>query len=69
MSDNDQQDGLRSRRQRAGGMAGGVFIAGGTLGGALLGMSFGQPSLGLVLGLGSGIAAAILFSLGLRRRS
>jgi len=69
MSDNDQQGEVRRSRQRSGGMAGGVFIAGGTLGGALLGMSFGQPSLGLVLGLGSGVAAAILFSLGLRRRS
>lgn len=41
-------------------MAGGFFIAGGMLGGAIAGIIYGQPSAGMVGGLLLGTAAAIL---------
>ena len=40
-------------------MAGGFFIAAGTLIGAILGAHYGQSSLGFVLGCGIGVAIAV----------
>ena len=40
--------------------AGGIFIAIGMLGGAIVGVLLDQPSAGMVIGLGLGIAAAAL---------
>lgn len=40
--------------------AGGIFIAIGMLGGAIVGVLMDQPSAGMVIGLGLGIAAAAL---------
>ena len=41
-------------------LAGGIFIAIGMLGGAVVGVVVDQPSAGMVIGLGIGIAAAAL---------
>lgn len=49
-------------------VAGGVFIALGMLTGAGFGVYWGQPSLGMVIGLGVGIAAALLVWLLNRQR-
>lgn len=38
--------------------AGGIFIAIGMLGGAIVGVMMDQPSAGMVIGLGLGFAAA-----------
>ncbi|MEI6486921.1 MAG: hypothetical protein WCO11_11720 [Sphingomonadales bacterium] len=46
---------------------GGVFVAFGLIGGAIAGVIVGQPSLGLLAGLGLGVAAAILIALADRR--
>ena len=40
--------------------AGGIFIAIGMLGGAIVGVIMDQPSAGMVIGLGLGIAAATI---------
>ena len=40
-------------------MAGGFFVALGLLGGAIAGVAKGQPSIGMVAGLGLGMAAAL----------
>ncbi len=40
--------------------AGGIFIAVGMLGGAVVGVIMDQPSAGMVIGLGLGIAAAAI---------
>ncbi len=40
--------------------AGGIFIAIGMLGGAIVGVIVDQPSAGMVIGLGLGIAAAVV---------
>ena len=40
--------------------AGGVFIAAGTVVGALVGIMFGQPSIGFLSGLALGILIAVL---------
>lgn len=40
--------------------AGGIFIAIGMLGGAVVGVMMDQPSAGMVIGLGLGFAAAAL---------
>jgi hypothetical protein len=40
-------------------IAGGFFIAAGLLGGALAGIYFGQPSIGMVAGFGFGILVAV----------
>ena len=40
--------------------AGGIFIAIGMLGGAIVGVIMDQPSAGMVIGLGLGIAAAVV---------
>lgn len=45
---------------------GGVFVALGLIGGAIAGVIAGQPSIGLLAGLGLGVLAAI--SLALRDR-
>ncbi|MEH3107668.1 MAG: hypothetical protein PGN09_10395 [Sphingomonas fennica] len=39
--------------------AAGVFLAIGAIGGAILGARAGQPSAGLLIGLGAGIAIAL----------
>lgn len=49
--------------------AGGVFIAIGALAGAFIGNRQGQPSLGLLIGFGVGVALALLlWGLDQRRR-
>ena len=48
---------MKNQRNKA---AGGIFIAIGMLGGAIVGVLMDQPSAGMVLGLGLGIAAAAL---------
>lgn len=49
--------------------AGGVFIAGGTVFGAVAGAALGQPVIGLLAGLGAGTAAALLtWTIDRRRR-
>ncbi len=40
--------------------AGGIFIAIGMLGGAIVGVIMDQPSAGMVIGLGLGIVAAAI---------
>ncbi len=40
-------------------MAGGFFIAAGMIGGAIAGIYFGQPSIGMVAGFGFGILVAV----------
>lgn len=47
-------------------MAGGIFLAIGTIGGVVIGASLGEPSLGFLAGLAIGIAAALLVWLGQR---
>ena len=41
-------------------MAGGLFIALGLLAGAIIGIAKGQPSAGMMIGFGAGIAIALL---------
>ncbi|MFC4292746.1 hypothetical protein ACFOWX_10010 [Sphingorhabdus arenilitoris] len=41
-------------------MAGGIFVAAGLMGGAIIGIAYGQPSIGMVAGLAVGAAAALL---------
>ncbi len=48
---------MKNQRNKA---AGGIFIAIGMLGGAIVGVLMDQPSAGMVIGLGLGIAAAAL---------
>lgn len=50
-------------------LAGGIFIAIGMLGGAIVGVIVNEPSAGMVIGLGLGIAAAALTWLIDSRRS
>ncbi len=50
-------------------VAGGFFIAAGMIGGAVLGMFQGEPSLYMVIGLGLGCAAALAIWLIDRARS
>jgi hypothetical protein len=40
--------------------AGGAFIALGTIVGAMVGLIYDQPSLGLLIGLGAGTGAALI---------
>ncbi|MDO9487868.1 MAG: hypothetical protein Q7J32_05795 [Sphingomonadaceae bacterium] len=47
---------------------GGVFIAIGLIGGSIIGVLYGQPSLGLVSGLVAGLAVAGLLALWEARR-
>jgi hypothetical protein len=47
---------------------GGIFIAIGLIGGTIIGVVYGQPSLGLVAGLGAGIVVAGLLALWEARR-
>lgn len=49
-------------------LAGGFFIAIGMLGGAIIGLVYRQPSLGMVLGLGAGVLIALAIWLLDRRR-
>lgn len=52
-----QRDGMNTQENKA---AGGIFIAIGMLGGAIVGVIMDQPSAGMVIGLGLGIAAATI---------
>ncbi len=47
---------------------GGIFIAIGLIGGSVAGVLYGQPSLGLVAGLGAGAAIAGLLAVWEARR-
>lgn len=47
---------------------GGIFIAIGLIGGSIIGVIYGQPSLGLIGGLVAGIVAASLLALWEARR-
>ena len=49
-------------------VGGGIFLAVGLLGGAIVGTLLGQPSKGLVFGLAVGIACAVALSLWDARR-
>ncbi|MBC7987533.1 MAG: hypothetical protein H7X93_12840 [Sphingomonadaceae bacterium] len=49
-----------SGEARSSGVAGGVFIAIGAIGGAAGGLMAGQPSIGFLLGTGLGLAIAAL---------
>ena len=46
---------------------GGIFIAAGLVLGAIAGWASGEPSLGLIVGLGVGVLAAIVLAVGDRR--
>lgn len=48
---------------------GGIFIAIGLIGGSIIGVIYGQPSLGLIGGLVAGIVVAGLLALWEARRS
>ena len=52
--------GMNEPYQKQNGVAGGIFIAIGLLGGAIIGTLKGQSSIGMVAGLGLGILAAVL---------
>jgi uncharacterized membrane protein len=57
----DENQGTQPKRASA---AGGVFIALGTIVGTIFGgFAFGQPSIGFVVGLVAGSAAAVLIAL------
>ncbi len=60
---------MNQQTPKQNGLAGGVFIAIGLLGGAIIGTLNGQSSIGMVAGLGVGIAAAILVWLYERTRN
>jgi hypothetical protein len=51
---------MNGNENKAPRLAGGVFIAIGMLGGAIIGVIMDQPSAGMVIGLGVGIAAAAI---------
>lgn len=48
---------------------GGIFMAIGTLGGAIVGGLLGQPSAGLLIGLGGGVLISVVLFLADRARS
>lgn len=56
----NSSDASRSQPPRR---AGGCLIAGGLIFGPIVGLFFGQVSLGLVLGFGLGVAAAVAMAL------
>lgn len=51
---------MNGNENKAPRLAGGIFIAIGMLGGAIVGVFVDQPSAGMVIGLGIGIAAAAI---------
>ena len=51
---------MNGKENKAPRLAGGIFIAIGMLGGAIVGVVVDQPSAGMVIGLGVGIAAAAI---------
>ncbi len=51
---------MNNQENRVPRLAGGIFIAVGMLGGAIVGVIVDQPSAGMVIGLGLGVAAAAL---------
>lgn len=53
-----QRDDMENHEENAPRLAGGIFIAIGMLGGAIVGVIVDQPSAGMVIGLGLGVAAA-----------
>lgn len=50
---------MSNSKPTSSGMAGGFFIAAGMLGGAIVGVFMGQPSVGMIGGLGFGIVVAV----------
>ncbi|WOE76065.1 hypothetical protein [Alterisphingorhabdus coralli] len=65
MSDNtDLEPASPQTPQKRPTAAGGVFIALGTMGGAIAGGAlFGEPVIGLLIGFGLGVAAAIVVAM------
>lgn len=53
-----QRVNMENQEKNAPRLAGGIFIAIGMLGGAIVGVIVDQPSAGMVIGLGLGVAAA-----------
>lgn len=51
---------MNKQENKASSMAGGIFIAIGMLAGAIVGVMINQPSAGMVVGLGLGIAVAVV---------
>jgi hypothetical protein len=51
---------MNERENRPPKLAGGIFVAIGMLGGAVVGVIMDQPSAGMVIGLGLGIVAATI---------
>jgi Na+/proline symporter len=51
---------MNTPQPRSNAMAGGFFIAAGMLGGAVAGVIFKQPSIGMVAGLAFGIIVAVI---------
>ncbi|MEP7348559.1 MAG: hypothetical protein ABI668_01255 [Sphingorhabdus sp.] len=51
---------MNDNENKAPRFAGGIFIAVGMLGGAIVGVAMDQPSAGMVIGLGLGIAVAAI---------
>lgn len=59
---------MNKQESKASSMAGGIFIAIGMLAGAIVGVAVDQPSAGMIIGLGSGIAVAVVVWLLDRKR-
>jgi len=51
---------MNKQENKASSMAGGIFIAIGMLAGAIVGVTINQPSAGMIVGLGLGIAVAVV---------
>lgn len=51
---------MNERENKPAKLAGGIFVAIGMLGGAAVGVVMDQPSAGMVIGFGLGIAAAAI---------
>jgi len=61
-------DPASSSRRNSEARGGGIFMAVGTLGGAILGGLLGQPSAGLLIGLASGVGIGVILWLADRAR-
>lgn len=59
---------MNQQQPKQNALAGGVFIAIGLLGGAIIGVFMGEPSIGMVTGLAGGVAVAGLIWLVDRKR-
>lgn len=51
---------MNKQENKASSVGGGIFIAIGMLVGAIVGVAVNQPSAGMIIGLGSGIAVAVV---------